>query len=96
MAVKFLLLTLITHHPDPATGEKTSAADRLRAVVDSAVLAEGPGFDEVIHLSADNDGVTPGQKLRTPELFQAQVAPALRVQIPSRPLAYGKQGAGCR
>src|SRR5258708_35570249 len=45
MAVKFLLLTLITHHPDPATGEKASAADRLRAVVDNAVLAEELGFD---------------------------------------------------
>ena len=51
---------------------------------------------EVIHLSADNDGVTPSQKLRTLELFQSEVAPALRVQIPSRPLAYSKQGAGCR
>jgi alkanesulfonate monooxygenase SsuD/methylene tetrahydromethanopterin reductase-like flavin-dependent oxidoreductase (luciferase family) len=51
---------------------------------------------EVIHLSADNDGVTPSQKLRTLELFQSEVAPALRAQIPSRPLAYGKQGAGCR
>lgn len=29
---------------------------------------------EVIHLSADNDGVTPGQKPRTPELFQSEVA----------------------
>ena len=43
--MKFLLLTLITHHPDPLSGDKKSAADRLRNAVDSAVLAEELGFD---------------------------------------------------
>jgi alkanesulfonate monooxygenase SsuD/methylene tetrahydromethanopterin reductase-like flavin-dependent oxidoreductase (luciferase family) len=43
--MKFLLITLITHHPDPVTGEKKSPADRLRDVIDSAVLAEELGFD---------------------------------------------------
>jgi alkanesulfonate monooxygenase SsuD/methylene tetrahydromethanopterin reductase-like flavin-dependent oxidoreductase (luciferase family) len=43
--VKFLLITLITHQPDPASGEKKSPAERLRDVVDSAVLAEELGFD---------------------------------------------------
>jgi alkanesulfonate monooxygenase SsuD/methylene tetrahydromethanopterin reductase-like flavin-dependent oxidoreductase (luciferase family) len=41
---------------------------------------------EVIHLSADADGVTVGQKRRSLELFQSDVAPALRDRIPSRPL----------
>ncbi len=44
--MKFLLLTLIAHHPDPVSRDKKSAADRLR-----------------------------------------DVAPVLRKQIPSRPLA---------
>jgi alkanesulfonate monooxygenase SsuD/methylene tetrahydromethanopterin reductase-like flavin-dependent oxidoreductase (luciferase family) len=43
--MKFLLITLITHHPDPVTGETKSPADRLRDVIDSAVLAEELGFD---------------------------------------------------
>jgi alkanesulfonate monooxygenase SsuD/methylene tetrahydromethanopterin reductase-like flavin-dependent oxidoreductase (luciferase family) len=43
--MKFLLLTLITHHPDPVSGEKKSPAERLREVVDNAVLAEELGFD---------------------------------------------------
>jgi alkanesulfonate monooxygenase SsuD/methylene tetrahydromethanopterin reductase-like flavin-dependent oxidoreductase (luciferase family) len=43
--VKFLLITLITHQPDPASGEKKSPAERLRDVVDAAVLAEELGFD---------------------------------------------------
>jgi alkanesulfonate monooxygenase SsuD/methylene tetrahydromethanopterin reductase-like flavin-dependent oxidoreductase (luciferase family) len=43
--LKFLLLTLIAHHPNPVSGEKKSPADRLHEVVDSAVLAEQLGFD---------------------------------------------------
>lgn len=43
--MKFLLITLITHLPDPVTGETKSPAERLRGVVDKAVLAEELGFD---------------------------------------------------
>jgi alkanesulfonate monooxygenase SsuD/methylene tetrahydromethanopterin reductase-like flavin-dependent oxidoreductase (luciferase family) len=43
--MKFLLLTLITHHPDPVSGVKVSPAERLRDVVENAVLAEELGFD---------------------------------------------------
>jgi alkanesulfonate monooxygenase SsuD/methylene tetrahydromethanopterin reductase-like flavin-dependent oxidoreductase (luciferase family) len=43
--MKFLLLTLIAHTPDPATGEKKSPADRLRDVIEKGVLAEELGFD---------------------------------------------------
>jgi len=41
---------------------------------------------EVIHLSAEPDGVTVGQKRRSLELFQSDVAPVLRDRMPSRPL----------
>src|ERR1700754_2486200 len=43
--MKFLLITLITHVPDPVSGEKRSPAERLRDVLDKAVLAEELGFD---------------------------------------------------
>jgi alkanesulfonate monooxygenase SsuD/methylene tetrahydromethanopterin reductase-like flavin-dependent oxidoreductase (luciferase family) len=43
--MKFLLITLITHVPDPVSGEKQSPADRLRDVLEKAVLAEELGFD---------------------------------------------------
>lgn len=43
--MKFLLLTLIAHSPDPTTGEKKSPAERLREVVEKAVLAEELGYD---------------------------------------------------
>jgi hypothetical protein len=41
---------------------------------------------EVMHLSADADGVTPAAQRRSLELFQSEVAPCLRERIPSRPL----------
>lgn len=45
---------------------------------------------EVIHLSADGDGLTGKQHRDSLELFQAEVAPALRQRIPSRPLGAGR------
>jgi Coenzyme F420-dependent N5,N10-methylene tetrahydromethanopterin reductase and related flavin-dependent oxidoreductases len=43
--MKFLLITLISHTPDPITGELKSTTARFREVVDNAVLAEELGFD---------------------------------------------------
>ncbi|MFI5841808.1 LLM class flavin-dependent oxidoreductase [Catenuloplanes sp. NPDC051500] len=43
--MKFLLITLITHLPDPLTGVRQSTTQRFRDVVDNAVLAEELGFD---------------------------------------------------
>jgi alkanesulfonate monooxygenase SsuD/methylene tetrahydromethanopterin reductase-like flavin-dependent oxidoreductase (luciferase family) len=45
LRVKFLLLTLITHIPDPVNGVHESPAQRLRRVVDNARLAEELGYD---------------------------------------------------
>ncbi|HEY2042673.1 MAG TPA: LLM class flavin-dependent oxidoreductase [Jatrophihabitans sp.] len=43
--MKFLLITLITHVPDPVTGVLTPTHDRFREVVANAELAEALGFD---------------------------------------------------
>jgi alkanesulfonate monooxygenase SsuD/methylene tetrahydromethanopterin reductase-like flavin-dependent oxidoreductase (luciferase family) len=43
--VRFLLITLIVHGPDPVTGLRPSTTRRFREVVDNAVLAEELGFD---------------------------------------------------
>ncbi|WP_341716510.1 LLM class flavin-dependent oxidoreductase [Micromonospora sp. FIMYZ51] len=43
--MKVLLITLITHLPDPVTGRRRSTTERFRQVVDNAVLAEELGFD---------------------------------------------------
>ncbi|GAA3159150.1 hypothetical protein GCM10010466_57410 [Planomonospora alba] len=43
--MKFLLVTLIAHGPDPVTGRTKSTTERFREVVADAVLAEELGFD---------------------------------------------------
>ncbi len=43
--MRFLAISLITYGPDPVTGAVPSVTERLRQVVDSAVLAEELGFD---------------------------------------------------
>jgi alkanesulfonate monooxygenase SsuD/methylene tetrahydromethanopterin reductase-like flavin-dependent oxidoreductase (luciferase family) len=43
--VKFLLITLIVHAPDPVTGVRKPTSDRFSEVLASARLAEELGFD---------------------------------------------------
>ena len=43
--MKFLAMTLIPFAPDPVTGIQPSTTERLRSVVDNAVLVEELGFD---------------------------------------------------
>ncbi len=43
--MRFLLITLIVHAPDPATGSQPTTSERFRGVIDSALLAEELGFD---------------------------------------------------
>jgi alkanesulfonate monooxygenase SsuD/methylene tetrahydromethanopterin reductase-like flavin-dependent oxidoreductase (luciferase family) len=53
---------------------------------------------EVMHLHADADGLTDAQHRETLELFQSDIAPVLRREIPSRPFpqppAAGPTGSG--
>ena len=56
--MKFLLLTLIAHTPDPLTGVKKSPAERLHDVIDKAVLAEELGFDSVWAGERPSQGAT--------------------------------------
>ncbi len=57
-----------------------------KQVIDKAGRYHEQVGHEVIHLSADTDGVTVSQQRRSLELFQSEVAPVLRERIPSRPL----------
>jgi hypothetical protein len=92
--VKFLLMTLISHHPGPVSGDSIEDfLDRSSALIGSPqqVIDKMGRYHqqlghEVIHLSADADGVTVDQRRRSLELFQSDVAPVLRERIPSRPL----------
>ncbi|MCM3887092.1 LLM class flavin-dependent oxidoreductase [Frankia sp. R82] len=48
---------------------------------------------EVMHLHADADGLTPAEHRATMELFQSDIAPVLRAEIPSRPFPAATQPA---
>ncbi|HXW45952.1 MAG TPA: LLM class flavin-dependent oxidoreductase [Streptosporangiaceae bacterium] len=43
--MRFLLISLIVHAPDPVTGARPDTTQRFRQVLDSALLAEELGFD---------------------------------------------------
>lgn len=43
--MRFLLITLIVHAPNPVTGVQKTTSDRFREVLDNAVMAEELGFD---------------------------------------------------
>lgn len=73
-----------------STRSKTSLSGvrrRWERVIDKVGRYHEQLGHEVIHLSADFDGVTAGQQRRSLELFQSDVAPVLRERIPSRPLS---------
>ncbi len=42
---------------------------------------------EVMHLHADASGLTDSQHRDSLELFQSEIAPVLRKEIPSRPIS---------
>ncbi|SNY68545.1 LLM class flavin-dependent oxidoreductase [Paractinoplanes atraurantiacus] len=56
-------------------------------IIDKVLRYHAEFGHEVMHLHADGDGLTDKQHRATLELFQSEVAPALRKDIPSRPFA---------
>jgi alkanesulfonate monooxygenase SsuD/methylene tetrahydromethanopterin reductase-like flavin-dependent oxidoreductase (luciferase family) len=56
-------------------------------VVDKVLRYQAVLGHEVLHLHLDGDGLTPRRQREMLEAFQAEVAPALRAAVPSRPLA---------
>lgn len=54
-------------------------------IIDKVMRYHAQLGHEVLHLSADGDGLTPAQHRATLELFQSEIAPVLRREIPSRP-----------
>jgi alkanesulfonate monooxygenase SsuD/methylene tetrahydromethanopterin reductase-like flavin-dependent oxidoreductase (luciferase family) len=55
-------------------------------IIDKVLRYHGEFGHEVMHLQADADGLTDKQHRTTLELFQSEIAPVLRREVPSRPL----------
>ncbi|NBE96297.1 LLM class flavin-dependent oxidoreductase [Nonomuraea sp. KC401] len=60
-----------------------------RQVIDKVLRYHKLFGHEVMHLHADADGLTPTQHRDALELFQTEIAPVLRAEIPSRPFPGG-------
>jgi alkanesulfonate monooxygenase SsuD/methylene tetrahydromethanopterin reductase-like flavin-dependent oxidoreductase (luciferase family) len=56
-------------------------------IIDKTLRYHSALGHEVIHLNLDGDGLSPRRQREQLETFQAEVAPALRAAVPSRPLA---------
>ena len=54
-------------------------------IIDKVLRYHEQMSHEVLHISADGAGLTPAQHRATLELFQSDIAPVLRREIPSRP-----------
>ncbi|MEV3977580.1 hypothetical protein [Nonomuraea sp. NPDC049758] len=84
--MKFLGITLIVHSDGEDAVERGSIlVGSPQQIIDKVLRYHKRFGHEVMHLPADADGLTPGQHRETLELFQAEIAPALRAEIPSRP-----------
>ncbi|GAA5071983.1 alkanesulfonate monooxygenase SsuD/methylene tetrahydromethanopterin reductase-like flavin-dependent oxidoreductase (luciferase family) [Thermocatellispora tengchongensis] len=58
-------------------------------IIDKVLRYHARFGHEVMHLHADADGLTQGQHREALELFQSEIAPVLRKEIPSRPFPEG-------
>ncbi|MFG6192364.1 hypothetical protein [Nonomuraea sp. JJY05] len=81
--MKFLAITLIVHDGRKSTNE------RFRADRRQVHRYHDRFGHEVMHLHADADGLTDARHRSALELFQSDIAPVLRKEIPSRPFPGG-------
>ena len=99
--MRFITITLIVHAPDPHTGEQKSTQQRFREVIGSPaqVIEKVHRYHEqfghsVLHLHADAGGLTDAQHRASLELFQSDIAPVLRREIPDPPWGWGGGPSG--
>jgi alkanesulfonate monooxygenase SsuD/methylene tetrahydromethanopterin reductase-like flavin-dependent oxidoreductase (luciferase family) len=78
-------LTLVFESIEDLVARNSALIGSPEQIIDEAGRYHEQLGHEVMHLSADA-GVTASQQRRSLELFQSDVAPALRERIPSRPL----------
>ena len=83
--MKFLTITLIVHAPHPITGAAKPTTDRFREVIENALRYHEQFGHTVLHLHADAGGLTDAQHREALELFQSDIAPVLRRDIPDPP-----------
>jgi len=87
--MRFLAITLIVHAPDPVTGAQPSGPQQ---VIDKVHRYHQQLGHTVMHLHAEPGGLTWARHRASLELFQSDIAPALRRDIPDPPWPWAPAG----
>ena len=82
-------MPVVFHSLEDAIERSSALIGSPQQIIDKVLRYHEQLGHEVLALNSDGAGLTPAQHRATLELFQSDIAPALRKQIPSRPLAPG-------
>jgi alkanesulfonate monooxygenase SsuD/methylene tetrahydromethanopterin reductase-like flavin-dependent oxidoreductase (luciferase family) len=75
----------VFHSLEDAIARSSALIGSPQQIIDKVLRYHEQLGHEVLHLHADGDGLTKQQHRATLELFQSEIAPVLRREIPSRP-----------
>ena len=75
----------VFHSIEDAIERSSALIGSPQQIIDKVLGYHEQMGHEVLHINADGDGLTKKQHRATLELFQSEIAPVLRREIPSRP-----------
>jgi alkanesulfonate monooxygenase SsuD/methylene tetrahydromethanopterin reductase-like flavin-dependent oxidoreductase (luciferase family) len=75
----------VFHSLEDAIERSSALIGSPQQIIDKVLRYHEQMGHEVLHINADGDGLTRAQHRATLELFQSEIAPVLRREIPSRP-----------
>ena len=82
-------MPVVFHSLEDAIERSSALIGSPQQIIDKVLRYHEQLGHEVLALNSDGAGLSPAQHRATLELFQSDIAPALRKQIPSRPLSPG-------
>jgi alkanesulfonate monooxygenase SsuD/methylene tetrahydromethanopterin reductase-like flavin-dependent oxidoreductase (luciferase family) len=75
----------VFHSLEDAIERSSALIGSPQQIIDKVLRYHEQLGHEVLHVNADGDGLTKKQHRATLALFQSEIAPVLRREIPSRP-----------
>ena len=77
-------MTPVFHSLEDAIERSSALVGSPQQIIDKVRRYHEQIGHEVLHINSDGVGLTPAQHRATLELFQSEIAPVLRREIPSR------------
>ena len=78
-------MPLVFHSLEDAIERSSALIGSPRQIIEKVLRYHQQLGHEVLALNSDGAGLTPAQHRTTLELFQSEIAPVLRRELPSRP-----------